>query len=274
MDPLLIKAFILGIIEGLTEFLPISSTGHLIIAGSLLGYTDDTSRVFKIVIQLAAILAICWEYRRKLIDVGSGVLARDPQANHFVTLVLIAFMPAAVLGFLLHGVIKAYLFNPLTVAGALIVGGVLILLIERRNHQPRYETVEDMDWRAALKVGFAQSVAMFPGVSRSGATIMGGLIFGLSRRAATEFSFFLAIPTMFAATAYDVYKNWALLRAEDLPVFATGFVASFLAAFFSVRWLLRYISTHTFEVFAWYRIVFGIIVLLTAAGGWVDWADH
>ncbi|MDP3871913.1 MAG: undecaprenyl-diphosphate phosphatase [Methyloversatilis sp.] len=274
MDPLLIKAFILGIIEGLTEFLPISSTGHLIIAGSLLGYTDDTSRVFKIVIQLAAILAICWEYRRKLIDVGSGVLARDPQANHFVTLVLIAFMPAAVLGFLLHGVIKAYLFNPLTVAGALIVGGVLILLIERRNHQPRYETVEEMDWRAALKVGFAQSVAMFPGVSRSGATIMGGLIFGLSRRAATEFSFFLAIPTMFAATAYDVYKNWALLRADDLPVFATGFVASFLAAFFSVRWLLRYISTHTFEVFAWYRIAFGIIVLLTAAGGWVDWADH
>jgi undecaprenyl-diphosphatase len=273
MDPLLIKAFILGIIEGLTEFLPISSTGHLIIAGSLLGYTDGASRVFKIVIQLAAILAICWEYRAKIAHVAGG-LGRDPQAGHFVKLVMIAFMPAAVLGFLFHGVIKDHLFNPLTVAGALIVGGVLILLIERRNHRPRYESVEDMDWRAALKVGFAQSLAMFPGVSRSGSTIMGGLIFGLSRRAATEFSFFLAIPTMFAATAYDVYKNWTLLRAEDLPVFATGFVASFLAAFFSVRWLLRYISSHTFEVFAWYRIVFGVVVLLTAWGGWVNWADH
>jgi undecaprenyl-diphosphatase len=274
MDPLLIKAFILGIIEGLTEFLPISSTGHLIIAGSLLGYTDDTSRVFKIVIQLAAILAICWEYRRKLIDVAAGVIARDSAAVHFARLVMIAFMPAAVLGLAFHSIIKTYLFNPLTVAGALIVGGILILVIERRDHQPRFDTVEDMDWRAALKVGFAQSIAMFPGVSRSGATIMGGLVFGLSRRAATEFSFFLAIPTMFAATAYDVYKNWALLRAEDLPVFATGFAASFLAAFFSVRWLLRYISTHTFELFAWYRIIFGIIVLLTAWGGWVDWADH
>ncbi len=274
MDPLLIKAFILGIIEGLTEFLPISSTGHLIIAGSLLGYTDDTSRVFKIVIQLAAILAICWEYRRKIADVTGGLIARDAQAGHFAGLVLVAFLPAAVLGFLFHGIIKTHLFNPLTVAGALIVGGVLILLIEKRNHRPRFETVEDMDWRAALMVGFAQSIAMFPGVSRSGATIMGGLVFGLSRRAATEFSFFLAIPTMFAATVYDVYKNWALLRVEDLPVFATGFAASFIAAFFSVRWLLRYISSHTFELFAWYRIAFGLIVLLTAWGGWVNWADH
>lgn len=273
MDLLLLKAAVLGVIEGLTEFLPISSTGHLIIAGSLLGYTDDTSRVFKIVIQLAAILAICWEYRRKILIVAGG-LGRDPQSNHFAMLVMIAFMPAAVLGFLFHSAIKTYLFNPLTVAAALIVGGILILVIERREHRPRFETVDDMDWRAALKVGFAQSVAMFPGVSRSGSTIMGGLIFGLSRRAATEFSFFLAIPTMFAATAYDVYKNWALLRADDLPVFATGFAASFIAAFFSVRWLLRYISSHTFELFAWYRIVFGLIVLATAGFGWVDWTDH
>lgn len=273
MDLLLIKAVILGILEGLTEFLPISSTGHLIIAGSLLGYTDETSRVFKIVIQLAAILAICWEYRRKLIDVTAG-LGREPAANRFVLHVLVAFMPAAVLGFLFHGIIKTYLFNPLTVAGALIVGGVVILVIERRNHTPRYQTTDDLDWRAALKVGFAQAIAMFPGVSRSGATIMGGLVFGLSRRAATEFSFFLAIPTMIAATAYDVYKNWALLRVEDLPVFAAGFVSSFLAAFFSVRWLLRYISSHTFELFAWYRIVFGLFVLASAWFGWVDWADH
>ncbi|HEY9192059.1 MAG TPA: undecaprenyl-diphosphate phosphatase [Methyloversatilis sp.] len=273
MDPLLIKALILGVIEGLTEFLPISSTGHLIIAGSLLGYTDDTSRVFKIVIQLAAILAICWEYRRKIVDVCSG-LGRERQSNRFVLLLLIAFLPAAVLGFLFHGIIKTYLFNPLTVAGALIVGGVVILLIERRTRTPRFNTVEDMDWRVALKVGFAQSLAMFPGVSRSGATIMGGLVLGLSRRAATEFSFFLAIPTMFAATAYDVYKNWALLHASDLPVFATGFAASFVAAFFSVRWLLRYISSHTFELFAWYRIAFGLLVLASAFGGWVDWSDH
>ena len=273
MDPILIKAFILGIIEGLTEFLPISSTGHLIIAGSLLDYTGDTASVFKIVIQLGAILAICWEYRRKIIDVAGG-FGRDPKANRFVMHLAIAFMPAAVLGLLFHSVIKTYLFNPLTVAGALIVGGVLILVIERRNHQPRFETVDDLDWRAALKVGFAQSLAMFPGVSRSGSTIMGGLVFGLSRRAATEFSFFLAIPTMFAATGYDVYKSWALLHAEDLPVFATGFAASFIAAFFSVRWLLRYSSSHTFELFAWYRIVFGIIVLASAFGGWVNWQDH
>lgn len=270
---LLIKAVILGILEGLTEFLPISSTGHLIIAGSLLGYTDDTSRVFKIVIQLAAILAICWEYRRKIIDVASG-LGRVPAANRFALHVFIAFLPAAVLGLMFHRIIKTYLFNPLTVAGALIVGGVIILLIERRTHVPRYETADDLDWRVALKVGFAQSLAMFPGVSRSGATIMGGLMFGLSRRAATEFSFFLAIPTMFAATVYDVYKNWALLRVEDLPVFTAGFVASFLAAFFSVRWLLRYIASHTFELFAWYRIAFGLFVLATAGFGWVDWADH
>jgi undecaprenyl-diphosphatase len=170
-----------------------------------------------------------------------------------------------------HSTIKMYLFNPLTVAGALIVGGFLILYIERKVYQPRINSVDEMRWPDALKVGFAQALAMFPGTSRSGATIMGGLIFGLSRKTATEFSFFLAIPTMFAATIYDVYKNWAILRLEDLPVFAVGFVASFIAAMLSVKALVRYISNHDFTVFAWYRIIFGVIVLLTAQMGWVEW---
>ena len=272
MDPiLLLKALVLGIVEGLTEFLPISSTGHLIIVGSLLNYTDEQSKVFKIVIQLAAILAVCWLYRERITKVAGG-LASDPVQQRFVGLLVVGFLPAAVLGVMFHSTIKAYLFNPLTVAGALIVGGFLILYIERKVYQPRINSVDEMRWPDALKVGFAQALAMFPGTSRSGATIMGGLIFGLSRKTATEFSFFLAIPTMFAATVYDVYKNWALLRLEDLPVFAVGFVASFVAAMLSVRALVRYISNHDFTVFAWYRIVFGVIVLLTAQMGWVEWA--
>ncbi|PKO35232.1 MAG: undecaprenyl-diphosphatase [Betaproteobacteria bacterium HGW-Betaproteobacteria-7] len=272
MDPiLLLKALILGIVEGLTEFLPISSTGHLIIVGSLLNYTDEQSKVFKIVIQLAAILAVCWLYRERITKVAGG-LSSDPVQQRFVGLLIVGFLPAAVLGLMFHSTIKAYLFNPLTVAGALIVGGFLILYIERKVYQPRVNSVDEMRWPDALKVGFAQALAMFPGTSRSGATIMGGLIFGLSRKTATEFSFFLAIPTMFAATVYDVYKNWAILRLEDMPVFAVGFVASFVAAMLSVRALVRYISNHDFTVFAWYRIVFGVIVLLTAQMGWVEWA--
>lgn len=267
---LLLKALILGIVEGLTEFLPISSTGHLIIVGSLLGYTDDQSKVFKIVIQLAAILAVCWYYRERVVRVVGG-LKSDPVQQRFAALLMVGFMPAAVLGLMFHSTIKTYLFNPLTVAGALIAGGVLILFIERKAHQPRVDHVDDMRWQDALKVGFAQAMAMFPGVSRSGATIMGGLIFGLSRKAATEFSFFLAIPTMFAATAYDVYKNWSLLHAADLPVFAVGFIASFVAAMLTVKALLRYVSNHDFTLFAWYRIVFGLLVLLTAQMGWVEW---
>jgi undecaprenyl-diphosphatase len=271
MDPiLLLKALILGIVEGLTEFLPISSTGHLIIVGSLLNYTNEQSKVFKIVIQLAAILAVCWLYRERITQVAGG-LRSDPVQQRFVGLLFIGFLPAAVLGLMFHSTIKAYLFNPLTVAGALIVGGFLILYIERKVYQPRINSVDEMRWPDALKVGFAQALAMFPGTSRSGATIMGGLIFGLSRKTATEFSFFLAIPTMFAATIYDVYKNWDILRLEDLPVFAVGFVASFVAAMLSVRALVRYISNHDFTVFAWYRIVFGVIVLLTAQMGWVEW---
>lgn len=272
MDPiLLLKALILGVIEGLTEFLPVSSTGHLIIAGSLLNYTDDQSKVFKIVIQLGAILAVCWDFRERIGKVLGG-LGSDPVQQRFAALIITGFMPAAVLGLMFHSTIKTYLFNPLTVAGALIVGGFLILYIERKVYHPRINAIDEMRWPDALKVGFAQALAMFPGTSRSGATIMGGLIFGLSRKTATEFSFFLAIPTMFAATIYDVYKNWALLRIDDLPVFAVGFIASFVAAMLTVKALLRYVSNHDFTVFAWYRIVFGLIVLLTAQMGWVEWA--
>lgn len=271
MDPiLLLKALILGVVEGLTEFLPISSTGHLIIVGSLLNYTDDQSKVFKIVIQLGAILAVCWDFRER-IGKALGGLTSDPVQQRFASLLIVGFLPAAVLGLLFHSTIKTYLFNPLTVAGALIAGGLLILYIERKAYHPRINSIDEMRWPDALKVGFAQAAAMFPGVSRSGATIMGGLIFGLSRKTATEFSFFLAIPTMFAATIYDVYKNWALLRIDDLPVFAVGFVASFIAAMLTVKALLRYVSNHDFTVFAWYRIIFGLLVLLTAQMGWVEW---
>jgi len=267
---LLVKAAVLGIIEGLTEFLPVSSTGHLIIFGDLLNYTDEQSKVFKIVIQLAAILAVCWDYRAKIAEVLGG-LGSDRNAQRFSFNLILAFLPAAVLGLLFYKIIKGYLFNPLTVAGALVVGGFVILYIERRAYHPRLESVDEMGWKEALKVGFAQSLAMFPGVSRSGATIMGGLLFGLSRKAATEFSFFLAIPTMLAATAYDVYKNWALLRMDDLPVFAVGFVFSFLAAMVAVKAFIRFVSGHSFAPFAWYRIAFGLFVLLSWQMGWVSW---
>ena len=268
---LLLKAVILGIVEGLTEFLPISSTGHLIILGDLLGYNDEASKVFKIVIQLGAILAVCWDYRVRLTKMVIG-LPSDPVAQRFASLLFIGFLPAAVLGLMFHSTIKALLFNPITVATALIVGGFIILYVEKRAYHPRVNSVDDMRWPDALKVGFAQALAMIPGTSRSGATIMGGLIFGLSRKTAAEFSFFLAIPTMFAATAYDLYKNWSLLRADDLPVFAVGFVASFVAAMWAVKSFIRFISNHTFVVFAWYRIVFGLIVLGTAYSGAVSWS--
>ena len=270
--PLLLIALVLGIIEGLTEFLPVSSTGHLIIFGDLLGYNDDTSKVFKIVIQLAAILAVCWDYRERLIKVASG-LTTEPSAQRFVWLLFIAFLPAAVLGLMFHSKIKALLFNPITVATALVVGGLIILYVEKRAYKPRILEVDQMRWSDAVKVGFAQALAMIPGTSRSGSTIMGGLIFGLSRKAATEFSFFLAIPTMFAATAYDLYKNWTLLRVEDLPVFAVGFVASFVAAMWAVKSFIRFISNHTFIIFAWYRIAFGLFVLATWYFGWVEWSE-
>jgi undecaprenyl-diphosphatase len=228
--------------------------------------------VFKIVIQLAAILAICWDYRDRLVHVVSG-LKSDAAARRFSGHIMLAFLPAAVLGVLFHSSIKFYLFNPITVAGALIVGGLVILYLEKRAYHPSIHEVDAMSWQVSLKVGFAQAMAMFPGVSRSGATIMGGLIFGLSRKAAAEFSFFLAIPTMLAATVYDVYKNWDLLRLDDLPVFAVGFVASFFAAMLAVRAFIHYVSSHSFVPFAWYRIVFGSLILATAYFGLVDWSD-
>lgn len=257
---ILLKALLLGLVEGLTEFLPVSSTGHLIIVGDLLNFNDDKGKVFEIAIQLGAILAVCWEFREKLGNVARG-LGSDPAARRFVANLAVAFLPAAVLGLLLHKAIKTYLFGPVTVAFALIAGGLIILWVEKLDHRPRLHSVEEMSWKDALKVGFAQTVAMFPGTSRSGATIIGGMVFGLSRQAATEFSFFLAIPTLFAATFYDLYKNWDLLQANDLGMFAAGFGAAFVSAFWAVKGLLRYVAHHSFVAFAWYRIIFGALVL-------------
>jgi len=269
----LLSALILGIVEGVTEFLPVSSTGHLIVVGQLLNFNDEKGKVFEIAIQFAAILAVVWEYRARL---GHALvsLSSDATSRRLASNLIVAFLPAAILGFLFLKQIKTYLFNPIVVASAFIVGGVLILWAERRQHVVRAESIDDINWRDALKVGFAQAVAMIPGTSRSGATIIGGLFFGLSRRAATEFSFFLAIPTMFAATSYDVYKNWQLFNRDDIALFAVGGVASFLSALLAVRGLIRFISRHDFTVFAWYRIVFGALVLLTAYMGWIDWGTH
>ena len=270
MDPvILIKALILGVVEGLTEFLPVSSTGHLILAGDLLGFNDDRGKLFEIVIQCGAILAVCWEYRVRIGSVISG-LGSKPEAQRFALNLVIAFIPAAVLGLAFGKAIKAQLFQPVPVALAFIVGGFVILWAEKREHTVRIREVDEMRWRDALKVGFAQAFALIPGTSRSGATIIGGLLFGLSRKAATEFSFFLAIPTLFAASAYQLYKERALLSFDDWGMWAVGFVSAFLC----VRWLLRYISHHDFTPFAWYRIVFGLVVLGTAYSGIVDWSVH
>lgn len=273
MDPLLLfKALILGVIEGLTEFLPVSSTGHLILFGDLLDFTGERAKVFTIAIQLGAILAVCWEYREKIISVVRGI-GTNPAANRFVVNIIIAFLPAAILGLLFIKTIKYYLFHPIPVATALIVGGLLILWAERRAHTIEVETVDDMDWKHALKVGCAQCLALIPGTSRSGATIIGGLFFGLSRKAAAEFSFFLAIPTMFAATCYDLFKNRELLEVDDLSLIAVGFVAAFLSALVAVRGLLRFVSNHDFTVFAWYRIIFGCVILATAYTGVISWSE-
>lgn len=273
---LLIKVIIMGIVEGLTEFLPISSTGHLILAGSLLNFTGEKVKVFEIVIQAGAMLAVCWEYRRRIIDVIRN-FASDIAARRFVANLLVAFLPAVILGLMFGKLIKAHLFAPVPVALAFIIGAFVILIVERRNRlnedSLRIHSVDEMTMLDAFKVGCAQCFALIPGTSRSGASIIGGMAFGLSRQAATEFSFFLAIPTLFGATIYSLYKERALLSVADLPMFGVGALAAFISAFFCVRWLLRYISSHDFMIFVWYRIVFGVLILISAATGWVVWAE-
>ena len=259
----LFTALVLGVVEGLTEFLPISSTGHLILAGDLLGASDERWTVFNLVIQTGAMLAVVWEYRARFFKVDVNLYRN----------LIVAFIPAAVLGLLFSKHIKSYLFHAVPVALAFIVGGVIILLVERNpSRNVRVAETKDMNWLDALKVGVAQCFALIPGTSRSGATIIGGMLFGLSRKAATEFSFFLAVPTLIAAGLYDLWKHRDMLSAADAPVFAVGSVVSFISAFVVIRWLIRYVATHDFKPFAWYRIVFGLVVLLTAWTGVVKWS--
>ncbi|WP_342119013.1 undecaprenyl-diphosphate phosphatase [Pseudoduganella sp. OTU4001] len=273
---LALKALIMGLVEGFTEFLPISSTGHLVLAGSLLNFTGEKAKVFEIAIQGGAMVAVIWEYHRKIGEVLFGMF-RNERARRFAMNVVVGFIPAAALGFLFNKKIKAALFAPLPVALAFIAGGLVILWVERRaRNNPvavRVQEVDDMTTMDALKVGIAQVFALIPGTSRSGATIIGGMMFGLSRKAATEFSFFLAIPTLLAATFYSLWTERALLTAADLPLFTIGAVVAFASAFACIRWLLRYISTHDFTIFAWYRIVFGLVVIATAYSGVVTWHD-
>jgi len=281
---LLVKAAIMGIVEGLTEFLPISSTGHLILTASLLNFTGEIVKVFDIAIQTGAMFAVIWEYRVRLRATVAGI-THEAVAQRFVRNLLIAFVPAVISGLALGGLIKEYLFHPVPVATAFVVGGLIILWVERRHRAlfgdrdleggrvARVETIDDMSALDALKVGLVQCAALIPGTSRSGATIIGAMLFGFSRKAATEFSFFLGIPTLMGAGAYSLIKQRDLLSWGDLPVFAVGVVFAFLSALVCIRWLIRYVSTHDFTVFAWYRIAFGGLVLLSAWGGWVDWKD-
>ena len=276
MDPLLLlKAAVMGVVEGLTEFLPISSTGHLILTASLLNFTGEKVKVFEIAIQTGAMFAVIWEYRERLARTLAG-LGSDPQARRFASNLLVAFIPAVVLGLAFNKTIKAHLFHPVPVALAFVVGGLIILWVERGRRgsvgRARVESVDDMTPADALKVGLIQCLALVPGTSRSGATIIGGMVFGLSRRAATEFSFYLGIPTLMGAGAYSVWKERAALSLSDWPMFAVGLVVAFFAALLCIRWLIRYVSTHDFVPFAWYRIVFGGLVLLTAWTGLVSWS--
>jgi undecaprenyl-diphosphatase len=274
----LIKAAIMGVVEGLTEFLPISSTGHLILAGSLLGFDDDKAKVFDIAIQTGAIFAVILVYWQKI---KSTVVALPTQASAraFALNVLVGFLPAVVLGLLFGKLIKQYLFTPQVVATTFILGGFIILWAEGWGRkqpgaiQARVQSADDMSVIDALKVGLVQCLAMIPGTSRSGSTIIGGMLLGLSRKAATDFSFYLAIPTLIGAGVYSLYKERALLSMDDAPMFLVGLIVSFISAWLCVRWLLRYISTHSFVVFAWYRIAFGLLVLATAYSGVVVWQE-
>jgi undecaprenyl-diphosphatase len=269
---LLIKAAIMGVVEGLTEFLPISSTGHLILAGSLLGFHDDRAKVFEIAIQSGAILAVIIVYWQRLRDTVVG-LPTQRQAQRFALNVVIAFIPAVVLGLLFGKVIKAHLFTPQVVATTFILGGFIILWAERRTSAvSRVNDVDEMTPMDALKLGLVQCLALVPGTSRSGATIIGGMLLGLSRRTATDFSFYLAIPTLVGAGVYSLYKDRALLSMADAPMFAVGLLFAFLSAWVCIRWLLRYVASHSFVPFAWYRIAFGVLILVTAYTGWIDWA--
>jgi len=257
---LILKTIIMGIVEGATEFLPISSTGHLIIAGDILNFlTKEKRDIFEIVIQLGAILAVVWQYRQKFTSVVTNL--NEPKSQQFVINLFIAFLPLAIIGLAFHDQIKALLFNPKSVAIALIIGGFIILWAEKMLPKPVINAVDDMNWKHALKVGFAQAIALIPGASRAGSTIIGGMFFGLSRTTATEFSFFLAVPVMFAATAYDLLKNRDLLAMNDILIFIVGFITAFFAALLVIRVLIRYVAHNDFTVFAWYRIIFGAIVL-------------
>lgn len=272
MDTLLLaKALLLGVVEGLTEFLPVSSTGHLILAGSLLDFNDERGKVFEVAIQFAAILAVCWHFRARIGATLSGLLAREPVAIRLTRNLVVAFLPAAVLGLALSSAIKAHLFAPVPVALAFILGALVILWAERRTVVPRVTRVDDLTATDALKIGFCQALALVPGTSRSGATIIGAMLFGVARTAATEFSFYLAIPTLFAATLHEVVKYRHLIHAADAGLLLAGSLSSFLVAFVTVKALLGYVSRNTFVPFAWYRIAFGLVVLWTSWSGVVAW---
>lgn len=267
---LFVKALVMSVVEGLTEFLPVSSTGHLVLVGNLLAFNDEKGQAFEIVIQSGAMLAVVWEYRAKLYAVIQGLLG-DRVSRRFAINVVVAFVPAALLGLAFGKQIEAYLFRPVPVALAFVVGGIVILWAERRKHSITVPAVDDMTWTDALKIGCAQCLALIPGTSRSGATIIGGLLFGLSRQAATEFSFFLALPTLFAAGLYHLYDVRALLSVADFGWFGVGLLGAFVSALLCVRWLLHYISQHDFGAFAWYRIALGVVVIVTAYTGVVEW---
>lgn len=256
---IIIQAVVLGLVEGLTEFIPVSSTGHLILLGEIIGFHSE-GRVFEIAIQLGAILAICWKYREKLIGVAC-TLPTEKKSQNFALNIVLAFLPAAVIGVFAHSYIKEVLFSPIVVSVSLIVGGVIILIVESLVKNFKVQEVEEISWKTALKIGFFQALAMIPGVSRSGATIMGAMTIGVGRKAATEFSFFLAIPTMLGATVYDLYKNWALLELDSFIIIAIGFVTAFLAALLVVSWVIDFVTKNGFKPFAYYRIVVGVIML-------------
>jgi len=261
----LLQAALLGVVEGLTEFIPVSSTGHLILLVDILGFKGSQGKTFEIIIQLGAILAVCWLYRHKLISVLIG-LPKDKNAQNFTLSICLAFLPAAILGVFLHDFIKNVLFSPVVVSVSLVVGGFLIIIIEKYAPKPKYDNIDKLSWKTALMIGFAQCLAMIPGTSRSGATIMGSLILRVERKTATEFSFFLAIPTMFGATVYDIYKNLDVLSFDDMAIVAIGFISAFLAALLVVKTVIAFISTHGFKPFAYYRIVLGSVMLWLLLG--------